>query len=336
MKTLKPLATILLFSSLIPLYAKGQEKQNKGLTYENVRLFNSVDVKRGDAILIDAPMFKPLSGTWHYEHVYSDFWAEAPFRSPKLGGNGKYNCTIKALFSQPQSSDIFVYAKFPDATKPLFVDLKAALWSGEVELPGSSIVSSFNVYFQYLKSLRSITDDDVIYYLNAFDPMQEGKNEFEKRKAIDKGTEQLTKLKGAAVNHIDQVAFFTINVGEYDFNKKGFLTKGLIGSEHFDIELSKGIKKLGVDFKNITDQLFIKVDENKAEEVTTKYLEKTNRELYCVYILDYTDYKITSSVMKDMFGNGTVGKTFVQNAVVKRIDFYLDKECTEKLSTINL
>ena len=206
------------------------------------------------------------------------------------------------------------------------------------------------LYCLYIKSLDSISDIDVWNYYDAFEPLPDGLNEFQEKKYLFSGKEKLNSIKNDTIIMAKDVKYITTAIlGKYNFEKGGFTfpaTRGEPGKwsyekdgdgrildreRSFRLDYANGRKPihLYISFKNLEldKQLLIPVDAAKAEELTNKYFQGSERTVYCIYTFDYAD---NHSYLDYRSLN------FTQNAIVKSIDFYIDKECTQKIATVTL
>jgi len=186
------------------------------------------------------------------------------------------------------------------------------------------------IYCLYVKTLSSIRDIDVMNYYDAFDPLPDNLNEFQQKKILLRGKEKLDSIKNdATVMAYDREFISSVNFGEYNFEKNGFAIKQ-IDNEAFFTLLSKGTFEIQMNivFQKVNRGLFIPFDATKAEELINNHSTGKERIAYCIYTFDYLDTKFAQ--------NTNYTCMITQNAQVKSIDFYLDKQCTQKFATISL
>jgi len=186
-----------------------------------------------------------------------------------------------------------------------------------------------NLYILYVKSLSTIKDIDVKNYYNFFDPLPDGLNEFQQQKYLLLGKEKLDSIKNDNSTALNDRKFITtVNLSNYNFEKNGFSIKEIKDDENFTL-LQKGVYQyeMSISFRNINRNILIPFDAGKAEELTNKNFNGSERILYCIYTFNYTDSKFGISMYKWEFN---------QNALVQSIDFYTDKECTQKIATVTL
>ncbi len=238
-------------------------------------------------------------------------------------------------------------AQAMSATKRLSTDMmngKAAMgWKENQQIIKSCL------YCLYIKSLDSISDADVWNYYDAFDPLPEDLNEFQQQKYLVSGKEKLNSIKNdTLVMAKDRTYITTASLGQYNFEKGGFTFPAskrgddglyprskdedgriLDRGTHFDLIHPC----LYISFENLEldKQLLMPVDAAKAEELINKYPRGSERTVYCIYTFDYAD---NHSYRGDYNGHKSV--SFIQNAIVKSIDFYIDKECTQKIAFVAL
>jgi len=317
-------SSTLLNAMAILLISQGARSQPSKLTakyLDSVGLFNNeIMLSKNAPIFIYNPSKKPLGDAWQYEWIYTSFMERAPGRSTALQGMTKLYCVIKSFFMLPNSDIVYAIASPPKSDAELYINLKEALLTGEIEL-GGMIPLQFSLFRCYIKTLRSISDEDVITFINAFMPIK-GMNEFEQQKYLSNIKAQMNELKNGPLNLKDQRYVGILNVGTYDFKKKGFPISGYDEIKQFDLPISNTVNRMVMAFQNIKPDILLPIGPENAEKLANKYFKDGNRRLYYVYNFDFT-------------GNET-NSLFVETAEVKSIDLYADITLTTKLTTIAL
>ncbi len=324
----------LLAACLIMKTAISAPSDSTVLLYNTVDLFNgTTHIQKGQNIYIAQPSHQPLAGVHSYEHIYVSR-GENIEQNPKLVGHPNFISKILALISGKTRDKYYAMIKEPKADKTLFIDLSNAILDGEIELPGSNLLNSHDLFMAYLKTKDSISDVDIDNYIFSFYNQNKGQNEFEQQKFSAAIRDSLLRYKNSQSLCLKNLHFITEGtLGEYDFAKHAFPLLGLPRQKLYPIKLSETISAVGIEFTNLEDEILIPMPENTAEELT-KQLNHPKRNVYCIYSFDYLDND--TILIKTGGISPSLSKAFVKTARLTKIDIFKDATFSDKITTINL
>lgn len=300
-----------------------------GTHRDSVTLFG-VTLRKGDHVLVKDPGTRPMSAPDGYYYVLM-IDKKADF--VKLPTRPTFDCTITDIVFAGGSNHAVLKETFGDIK--LIADIFPAFLERELEVFGTKYATRFNLFYKYLSLQERIGEELALGYLSAFSPVPAGVDEFEKRRAVNSIIEQLKSLKESKLKVAKgQKLMWPVSAGNYDFSSGAFPLTGLFNKAKFDMPLG-AISGLTLEFSNIDNVLNMPLPESEAEALTKGSLSRS-RTLYCIYSYDLTDYSYANDRTGGDGFSATIGKYFVQNANVYKVDVYLDRACVNKVTTIVL
>ncbi|WPQ65501.1 energy transducer TonB [Chitinophaga sancti] len=304
---------------------------------DELNLFGgAIKLKAGDIILINNPSHKPSGNVWSYEYVYSDFWPNMPERSGKLTGRFNLTTIVKKLNIEGNRGYTLVTTTLNGKNYDIVINLKNAIISHEIELPNQNVISKMALFKSYLLSVDNISDNIVIGYINNFEPVQGELDEFKKRRVIQNTKLKLDSIKSQPAKKNGFIYFSNVQFSEYNFNNHSFKTDGVENNFRFDFDsdINGESRVIKVSCRNIYKELDIPMDEGKAEVITNRYFKNTDRTVYCIYTIDFTNVStvIVKSGADRMY---SVEKAIEQQGNIKSIAFFGDADYTNKIAEYN-
>jgi hypothetical protein len=231
--------------------------------------------------------------------------------------------------------------------------IKPDSWSGgntqerllqkENPLPSDKKQSwKYDVFCFYLETQDSTTPANVDLYAEEYEPLPYGINEFEKRRLLLKDYEKLEKIRKGGFDKSDKKIIEQIAIGDYDFQKKGFPAR-LYSQYSKPLNLNKKIKSISLLLKpdtshiDLGEQIIIPIGEAMAEQLSNKFESRplVKRLVYYVVTYHYSSSEVRTVEVGDE-ESPEKAIVFVETAKVKKVEFFLDINCTKKIATMDL